>query len=242
MDKAPESVAIVAMGRSMSTYCGFGVTHGVRSRVADEIWSINSAGAVIQYDRAFVMDDLKGELEPKARENPESMPAGMLEWLKTAHGPIYTCKAYPKDYPGTVEYPLEEVYNKISPPYLNTTVAYALAYALHLDVKRIGFYGCDFTYADVHVAESGRGCCEFMMGMAASRGVQIVVASNSTLMDACVPPEHKFYGYLDPIIWKQDESGRWRITEPEPGDATPEAPLKAAAGASGLRLAGGNDS
>lgn len=241
MSENPKSVAIVAMGRSMATYMGFCVTHGSRSKVADEVWTINSASCAMFHDRAFVMDDLRSDLEIKAADQPDGMAAGMLSYLKTASGPIYTSRAYPDEYPGTVDYPLEEVFNAVNPPYLNTSVAYAFAYAMYLKIPKVALYGCDFHYNEPemqHVREAGRACLEFLMGMAAQRGVQLVVASDSTLMDAEIPADRKFYGYARPVKIVQDEGGVWRVSYGE-ADKRVDPPLKAAAGASGLRLTGG---
>jgi hypothetical protein len=44
-------------------------------------------------------------------------------------------------------------------------------------------FGCDFSYPNLHLAESGRACVEFWMGQASARGVQFAIAGHSTLMD-----------------------------------------------------------
>jgi hypothetical protein len=220
--QAPRSVAIVAMGSSFRTYIQAVVNSGSRHRVADEVWAVNSIGAAVKHDRMFLMDDIEKKLRPLARARPDTMPGGLFEWLATHPGPIYTPVAYP-EFPGTVAYPLEDVLNGVGIPYLNTTVAYALAYAIHLDVKHIGLYGCDFTYPDRHVAESGRACVEFLLGIAGSQGRQLVIASDSTLFDACVPREKRFYGYADDVHVALDKSEpqRLRVTFGDNGQSEP---------------------
>lgn len=193
----PRSVAIVAMGRSHGTYCGFVAAKGDRRRVVDEVWTVNSMAAVVQHDRAFVMDDLRRCLELKPAE-PVLMAHGLLETLKAHPGPIYTSTAYPDEYPGSVEYPLADVLAKTGVPYLNTTVAYAAAYALALEVPEVHFYGCDFSYADnFHAAEAGRANVELIIGLMSARHTKIVVAQDSSLMHAA--EQKKFYGYVDPL-------------------------------------------
>lgn len=219
----PERVAIVAMGRSAQTFITYCSQRGGYKRNFDEVWTINAMGGVICHDRAFISDDLMRILEPKVKADPECMTAGMLEWARIHPGPVYTAKAYPQ-YPGSVEYPLQDVIRSTGTPYLNTTVAYAMAFALHLGVKHIALYGCDFSYPDFHVAESGRGCCEFLIGLAAARGIDIELPSDTTLMDSGVPEGAKFYGYADPVGIKRDpESGQPVVVhgkqEPEPEPA-----------------------
>lgn len=184
------------MGASNSTYVHFVTQVGTYKRRFNEVWAVNSMAGVIQHDRAFLSDDPKHILEPLVQANPECSAMGMLHWLAVHPGPVYTSRAYP-EYPGTVEYPLQAVMETVNPPYLNTTVAYALAYALHLGVKQIGLYGCDFSYPDRHASESGRGCVEFLLGIAFARGVQVTLPHDTTLMDMNVPENKRFYGFAE---------------------------------------------
>ena len=96
-------------------------------------------------------------------------------------------------YPGLVPFPLKEVLEEVGAVYLNNTVSYAIALAISIGVKQISLFGVDFTYPDAHISEKGRACCEFLLGLAAARGVNVQVPTTSTLMDA---NEHiHFYGY-----------------------------------------------
>ena len=225
--KNPQSVAIVAMGSSFRTYVQFVANLGRRERAADEVWTVNAMGAVLQHDRLFVMDDIGEILEPLARQNHESMPAGLIPMLTTHPGPVYTSKPYPQ-FPGTVPYPLEDVINAVGNIYFNTTVAYAMGLAILLEVKEIGLYGCDFTYPDLHVAESGRACVEFLCGIAGARGAKITVAGDSTLLGADVPIADKLYGYHDPLVIGRSEDGKRITVRPETDQSTAVAPEPAA--------------
>lgn len=204
------SVAIVAMGASSATYLALAVAMGNRRRVADEIWGINSVGGIIAYDRLFLMDDIKEKLVPLAEKDSESMPGGLLQWLPEHKGPIYTSTVYP-EWPGLVEYPLRDVIQSVGCPYLNSSVAFAVALAIHENISAIGLYGCDFTYPDRHIAEAGRACVEFLLGIAGSRGIKVSVASNSTLMNANLVPGDRFYGYKDQIEVTRDEDDQVKI-------------------------------
>lgn len=209
----PATVAIVAMGSSCMDWMNRANQHGGKRAIADETWGVNATGGVIQCDRVFAMDDL-GDLRRQAREG-KKVANGMLEWMPEHPGPIYTSRPYP-DLPGTVEYPLEAVINEVGFPYLNNSVAYAVAYAMYLGVQQIKLFGADFTYPDqAHRGESGRGCVEWLLGIAGERGIRIEVSQNTTLMDACVPLPERLYGYDEPVIPEQTEDGSWKVRFPE---------------------------
>ena len=196
--KVPESVAIVAMGASSHTYMSVASQAGDRHRVADETWVINAMAGVLAHDRVFHMDDMRLQ-EMRAAVNPKSNVAGLANWLRTHPGPIYTSRAYP-EFPGAVEFPLAEVMTKTGHGYFNSTVAYALAYALHMKLTqggptRLELYGMDFSYPNGHKREKGRACVEFWLGLCSAHGMDIIIAQDSTLMDACVPEPEKMYGY-----------------------------------------------
>ena len=217
----PATVAIVAMGRSSGTYLSLASTSGTRRRVADETWAINSMGGVIEHDLLFHMDDCKIQ-EARAEKLPGENIAGMMSWLQ-AHPKFMTSTPY-DDYPGAVEYPLEEVINGIGGHiYLNGTVAYAVAYAIFIGVKKISMFGCDYTYSDLHKSESGRGCVEFLLGMASQLGIHIEIAQDSTLMDANVPDSCKPYGYdAWNIEFKATDNGCSVVKTPRDVLPTPE--------------------
>lgn len=189
----PDHVAIVAMGSSKQTFINLAANLGDPWRIADQIWAINSMGNLIRHDILFHMDDLKVQ-EIRAAAQPESNVAGMLRWLRTHDRPIMTCKAY-DDYPMSQELPVDGCLNAVGYPYLNTTVSHAVAYAIYLGVKKISMYGADFSYPNVHKRERGRANVEFLLGIAAARGIQIEVAQDSTLLDAVEPDYMRIYGY-----------------------------------------------
>jgi hypothetical protein len=207
-----DNVAIVAMGMSSGTYLRLAASLGSRHKVADETWAINSMGGVIEHDLLFHMDDCKVQ-EARAERKPDNNVAGMLGWLKD-HPKFMTSKAYP-DYPGAIEFPLQEVIQSVGSTYFNSTVAYAVAYAIHLGVKKISLYGVDYSYANSHKSESGRGCVEFLLGIAAARGIHIEVASDSTLLDANVDPRIRPYGYDAYDVSFELEDGKLKVIKDE---------------------------
>lgn len=217
----PDHVAILGLGPSLESYVDIVKRMGARSAFCDEVWGINAVGDIVQCDRIFHMDDVRIQ-EVRAAARPRSNIAAMLTWLKKHDGPIYTSRVHP-EYRGLVAFPLEAVINNLGYAYLNGTAAYAAAFAVHIGVKRISLFGCDFTYPNAHDAERGRGCLEYWLGYARARGIEISVPGCSSLLDACVPDDQRIYGYdtLDVAI-EEDDEGRVKVT------MTPKATLPTA--------------
>jgi hypothetical protein len=209
-DSAPEHVVLLGLGPSLESYVEFVKRLGGRRRFADEVWGINAVGDVIICDRIFHMDDLRVQ-ERRAAAAPDSNIAVMVKWLQTHPGPIYTSQLV-KGYPGLVEFPLQDVINNVGHAYFNSTAAYAVAYAIHIGVKKISLFGFDFTYPNAHDAEKGRACVEFYLGIATQRGIKLAMSDRTTLMDAIYPEALKLYGYDAVNVKIADENGEARIT------------------------------
>ena len=206
---APAHVAILGLGPSLEIYVQKAKRAGGRRAFCDEVWGINAVGGVILCDRVFHMDDVRIQ-EIRAAAQPDSNIARMLDWLKVHPGPVYTSRTHPA-YRGLVEFPLEAVINSTNFGYFNSTAAYAVAYAIHLGVKKISLFGIDFTYPNAHDAEKGRACVEFWLGIAGARGIDIAIPRNSSLMDACHSLAERLYGNdTRDVIWKT-RRGKVRI-------------------------------
>lgn len=221
----PEHVAMVGLGPSCATLFELTRRLGGVSAYCDEVWGINAMGDVLKCDRVFHMDDVRVQ-EARAAERPDSNIAAMLKWLKRHPGPVYT-SIVRDGYPGLVPFPLEEVLNRRldsngGAPYFNSTAAYAIAYAVHIGVKKMSLFGFDYTLPNAHHAEQGRACCEFWLGIAAARGIEIVVPETSSLLDACAPDSQRMYGYdcVD-VRLHDEEDGRVRVSFSD--KATPSA-------------------
>ncbi len=209
IERVPEHVVILGLGPSLEAFVDLTKRLGGRSAFCDEVWGINAVADVIQCDRVFHMDDVRIQ-ELRAKAAPDSNIARMLAWLKRHPGPVYTSRAH-QDYPGLVEYPLQDVIRSCGFAYFNSTAAYAVAYAVHIGVKKIGLFGFDFTYKDSHKAEKGRACVEFHLGIAKARGIELGFPENTSLMDACAPFEERIYGY-DTLDVAMDGGGDEPVT------------------------------
>lgn len=213
-------IAILGLGPSVRQFVEITKRVGGRKKFCDEVWCINALGDVIMCDRVFHMDDVRVQ-QVRADAAPDSNIAAMLDWLKTHPGPIVTSRAHP-DYPGLVEFPLEEVINDVPQGYFNNTAAYAVAYAIHMKATKISCFGMDFTYPNAHDAEKGRACVEFWLGIAAARGIQLSVPQTTTLLDAMNPQAERFYGY-DCVDIKFERQDGWIAVEFTERNALPTA-------------------
>jgi len=206
----PKSVAIVAMGASHQDFVHGAAVMGGGNAIADEVWAINAMAGVIRHDRAFIMDPPRHILDPAMQAKSPAFP-NYAQWLQRHPGPVYSTETDPR-CPGVVEYPLEPILQTFGFVYLNTTVAYAIAYAAWIEVEDLKLFGCDFTYPDAHAAESGRGCAEFWMAVAIARGINVKVCANSTLFDSSVPFDKRLYAYeragKRPMISRPGKDGK----------------------------------
>lgn len=192
----PQSVALVGLGasRMMLTeeMCGTKLeTH------FDETWTVNFGGKIYCHDKLWVMDDIRGQAK--------AMPA-YGRFLQNHDKPIIVSTAYP-EFPMAVEFPIKEVVEKLGDDFLNSTVAYAIAWAMVTGVKELTLYGCDFHYPNVTRREEGGQCAAYLLGLARHFGMKFRVPQNTTLLGAyhsqvvgnkCLRP---LYGYaIQPFI------------------------------------------
>ncbi len=171
-----KAVNIIAMGASREDYmAGMLMEERPECFMDCETWVINYMAAIMPCDRVIHVDPVHAFLKyPVVKQ--------MCDNALKSGIPFYTSAPHP-DYPNHVMYPFHKVHETFKSTYFNTTVAYAFALALMEGYNHIGLFGCDFTYPNVHVSESGRACVEFWMGQASIRGINLAIAGRSTLMD-----------------------------------------------------------
>ncbi len=177
MGAARKKVNILAMGSSRND---FDVLQLMEQRpdvlVDAEVWGINYMGAVKRLDRIIHIDPVHPYLgHPPVKD--------MCDFALKDGIPFYTSWPHPM-YLNHVVYPFDLVVRTLGTHYLNGSVAMAVALAIAEGYTDIGLFGADFSYPNAHVSESGRANVEYLMGVAAGRGVRFIVAQSSTLMDA----------------------------------------------------------
>ena len=175
LETRPETVAIVALGHSSHAYTRMVMSNGNLTSPFDEVWTVNRGFRAFAHDKLFVMDDLKWLEE----ERPE-----YAAFLKQHDKPIITSTRY-DDYPTSVEYPVQYVMETIEDDiFCVNTVAYMVAYAIHIRVKNVHIYGADFCYPDGNKSESGGQAVAYLCGMMRQFGMFHHLPGESTLLYA----------------------------------------------------------
>jgi len=201
-----KTVAIIGLGVSQVDFA-IGLEN---SREWDEIWCINSAGLVYPADRIFALDPASRFFDS---DDAGKQTNAMIKLMSESDVPIYTCEEDPR-IKNPVRYPVEEVCNATKCAYMNTTVAFAIAYALYNKVGRIDLFGIDFSYKqNMHFAEAGRACVEFWISKCMSEDIIVGISGRSTVLDSNVPATEKLYGFhrLDKPLVAVPHEGRFIV-------------------------------
>ena len=201
-----KSVAIIGLGVSQVDFA-IGLDN---SQEWDEVWCINSAGLVYPADRIFALDPASRFFDS---DDAGKQTNAMIKLMSESDVPIYTCEEDPR-IKNPVRYPVEEVCNATKCAYMNTTVAFAIAYALYNKVGRIDLFGIDFSYKEnMHFAEAGRACVEFWISKCMSEDIIVGISGRSTVLDSNVPATEKLYGFhrLEKPLVAVPHEGRFMI-------------------------------
>lgn len=201
----PKTIVILGCGPSKADYVELMANVKAEKPHVDEVWGVNAIGNVLNVDMSFIMDDYaicKGRL-----------PA-LCRYMETATKPIIV-PTVRKECPTAVEYPLSEVLSQPGARELfNHTIPYMIAYAMMIGVKQILMFGVDYVAAsapyDPRDTSEFRarycGATSYWLGLAAGRGVDVIVTPNSPLLETDVPDLGRFYGYLiKPVIRREGE-------------------------------------
>lgn len=171
----PEHVAIVALGHSSNAFMAELMSDPGLKNPFDEVWTVNRGLRSFPHDKVFVMDDLKWI---------EKHKPDYAKFLKNHDKPIITSTRY-DDYPMSVEYPLHHVMQTIEDDVFTVnTVAYMLAYAIHIRAKQVSIYGADFMYPNGDKSESGGQAVAYLCGVMRYFGMVHRIPGNSSLLYA----------------------------------------------------------
>lgn len=138
-----------------------------------EIWTHNSSARFLpRADRIF-------DLHPRWWwEKEKRWLPNYVKWLKQCPVPIYMQRRYP-DIPQSIAYPKARVLAEFR-RYFSTQTAWMIALALTEGVTHIGFFGIHYATKDERGEQ--RPGCEYWMGVAEGRGVQLVIPEGCPLL------------------------------------------------------------
>ena len=138
-----------------------------------EIWAHNSAApACPRVDRFF---DLHAKQVWKA---DKSWHKDYQTWLSQLPVPIYMQHHY-AEVPQSIRYPKERILSEFR-RYFTSQAAWMMALALTEGVTHLGFFGIH--YGAACERDWQRPGCEYWMGMAEGRGVQLVIPDGCPLL------------------------------------------------------------
>jgi chaperonin cofactor prefoldin len=168
-----------------------------------EIWQLNRAAIFsIRADRWF---DLHS---PQIRGTEERRPGDHLRFLQSFPGPVYLHEVDPT-IPTSVAYPLRDVAEHLGSglfrmskngettestrmPYMDSSIAYELALAIHEGFEEILLVGVDLNTESEYVFQ--RSGVHYWLGLAQGRGIKVTLPENCPLLTGSLYGR----GYLNP--------------------------------------------
>lgn len=123
-------------------------------------------------DRAFEMHDMRLLVSRHSRRKP-----GYFDRLREMPS-LYMQESY-ASIEGAKAYPFDEVAKTIGAYYFNSSIAYALALAIHEGAEEIGVWGVDMKGEDEYGYQ--RPNMEYLIGLARGRGIKVHVPDESPL-------------------------------------------------------------
>lgn len=137
---------------------------------AEHRWGLND---LIHYIPNLTMSFEMHDIE----RDPTVAPwmAGEIEALNKAGIPVVTYKKW-KQIKNCVVFPFKEMHRQ----YFTNSVAYMIAYAIYKKAKRIELYGVQM--ATPVEFRRQRACCEYWLGYAEGKGIEVYVHRPSQLL------------------------------------------------------------
>ena len=149
-----------------------------------EIWGLskqykadgNPGGFMPRWDRWFELHDF-------ARFRADMEKYGdYIRWLQQIEAPLYVQEKQP-DMPRSVAYPRDEILRAFDfgsvRNYFSSSMAWMMALAMQEGVDEIGLWGVNMAAQDEYGYQ--RPCCEFLLGIAAGRGIKVTIPAESEL-------------------------------------------------------------
>lgn len=169
-----------------------------------EIWSLSrNYERLPRWDRWFELHRARHVCKtwsPGKEEQEALMRNVYLEWLAEHAGkaPIYVNPDEPAAQEG-VPFPADEVLAAFPRAYFTNTVSWMIAYALMQEPDAIGLWGVNMELAGEYAEQ--RPSCEYFIGIAEGRGVDVVIPETASLCKAprlyALDPPNSFLAKLE---------------------------------------------
>jgi hypothetical protein len=109
-------------------------------------------------------------------------------WLRTQSFPVYMQER--NEYvPQALVYPFETMVAKFGRNWFSSSIAFMMAYAIHLGAKEIGIFGVDMAAPSEAYSAQKAGCIRFIE-IAKERGITVTIP-----LDSCLGKQPPIYGY-----------------------------------------------
>lgn len=115
------------------------------------------------------------------RWKPEFRGQSVNDYIKSLASlscPVYMQVQWPQ-IPNSVRYPIEEIIMNYG-RYFTNSISYQLALAMHEGFTEIQVFGVDMAVGSEYTHQ--RASCEFFLGLAAGKGIKVVVPNTSDLL------------------------------------------------------------
>ncbi len=161
--------------------CGTSTTSLYLANTFKEDWQIYSCNAAFHHldriDLHFELHDidyLRNEVKPDP---------SYFQFLKDI-GPKAILNRKYDEFPMAQVYPLQDICDFVGAQYFNNTIAYMIAYSMwaNRDLTNLALIGVDMA-GDSEYAHQ-RPCCEFYLGMAKGKGIELHIPAGCPLLNS----------------------------------------------------------
>ncbi|MFW6089912.1 MAG: hypothetical protein ACODAB_09170 [Gemmatimonadota bacterium] len=150
-----------------------------------EVWSLSrNYERLPRWDRWFELHrarHLCKTWEPGNGEQEELLRRVYTEWLARQDKPVYVHPEEPAKADG-IPFPVDEVLRDVPRRYFTNTVSWMIGYALLQEPETIGLWGVNMELASEYGEQ--RPSCEYLVGIAEGRGVEVVIPETASLLAA----------------------------------------------------------
>jgi hypothetical protein len=115
--------------------------------------------------------------------------AAYIEWMSQQTKPVVLREAR-EEVPNAQVFPLQAVMSQTTYPYWTNTVSWLIGLAIAEGVEAIGIWGVDMELDSEYGTQ--RPSCEYLLGIAEGRGIQVVIPDTSALLKS-----RKLYGFME---------------------------------------------